>query len=188
MNSSQSLKPFVKVRRADREIKDELWIQAFMRNSSFGFLATSYQGQPFAHVNIFAYDPDDHAIYLHNAEQGRTPHNISIDERVCFTVAEMGRLLPAKSARNFSVEYSSVVIFGTAEIITDPDQLLHGLQLLLIKYFPDYEAGKDYPQLDLSQLEGVIVIKINILEWSAKQKMATDDFPGAFYFHEIVSK
>jgi nitroimidazol reductase NimA-like FMN-containing flavoprotein (pyridoxamine 5'-phosphate oxidase superfamily) len=154
-------------------------------NSPYGVLATSYQGQPFAHVNIFAYDPNDHAIYIHNAEHGRTPHNISIDERVCFTAAEMGRLLPAKSAQNFSVEYSSVVIFGSAEIITELDPLLHGLQLLLNKYFPEHKPGKDYANLDQSQLDGVIIIKINILEWSAKQKIAPNDFPGAFSFQEI---
>ncbi|NJK79079.1 MAG: pyridoxamine 5'-phosphate oxidase family protein, partial [Chloroflexaceae bacterium] len=47
-----------------------------------------------------------------------------------------GRLLPADVALEFSVEYSGVMVFGSATIVQDEAEASHALQLLLDKYFP----------------------------------------------------
>jgi len=177
-----TLKKYSKIRRTDREINDDQRIKFILKNSPYGVVATVYQGQPFAQSNIFAYDSEQHAVYLHNSEHGRTPDNIRTNKRVCFTTSQIGRLLPAKKACNFSVEYASVVIFGTANIIQDPDEKVLGLNHLMNKYFTNFEAGKDYPFIEQEQLKGTAVIRIDILEWSAKCNQAAPDFPGAFHF------
>lgn len=41
------------------------------------------------------------------------------ESRVCFSVYEMGRFLPGRVAADFGVEYTNVVIFGTATIVED---------------------------------------------------------------------
>ncbi|GHO99833.1 hypothetical protein KSF_098810 [Reticulibacter mediterranei] len=66
-------------------------------------------------------------IYMHTARVGRTRADLENEERVCFSVYEMGRLLPAKATFDFSLEYASVVVFGTATRINDQKQAADAL-------------------------------------------------------------
>ena len=177
--------PINKVRRKDREVTDEAWIKGFLSRSPYGVLGTIDSDQPFLNSKLFAYDDVTTSIYLHGASQGRTPSNIRANNRVCFTVSEMGRLLPADEACEFSVEYTSVVVFGHAQILSGQDDMIYGLQLLLDKYFPDHHPGVHYPTLDSKQLSGTAVYRITIDSWSGKQEQAPPDFPGAFIYKQI---
>jgi nitroimidazol reductase NimA-like FMN-containing flavoprotein (pyridoxamine 5'-phosphate oxidase superfamily) len=174
--------PLQHVRRQDREVSDPAWIADFLRRAPHGVLATDSDGQPFMNPNLFAYDPTPHALYLHTSDEGRTFRNVQVNPRVCFTAYEMGRLLPSpeRTGRGFSVEYSSVVVFGRAVILTDPSEMLAGLRLLMEKYFPHLQAGQDYQPLQVDELHGTAVYRIEIESWSAKRKSAPEDFPGAF--------
>ena len=107
-------------------------------------LATEYEGQPFIKPTLFVYDEAENAIYIHGALEGRMRTNLEANPRVSFCVAEMGRLLPADTAMEVGVEYTSVVVFGKVELLTDADQARHGLQLLLDRYFPNLKPGVDY--------------------------------------------
>src|SRR5512147_2046139 len=98
--------PFNTVTRTDRAVTDEEWIKALLRRAPIGILATVADGQPFINSNLFVYDEPNGAIYMHTARVGRTRANVEGDERACFTVTEMGRLLPASEALEFSVEYA----------------------------------------------------------------------------------
>ena len=96
------------IRRSDRAVEDVAWIQNFLQRAPVGVLATASDGQPFINSNLFVYDQAAHAIYLHTARTGRTRTNVEANERVCFHAFEMGRLLPADTALEFSVEYGGV--------------------------------------------------------------------------------
>jgi len=170
------------VRRRDRAVEDEAWIRAMLHRAPWGVLAMSYEGQPYVNSNLFAFDEAAHAIYLHTAREGRTRTNIERDGRVCFSVGEMGRLLPADTALAFSVEYASVVVFGQATQVTDEMEGRHGLQLLLDKYFPHLRPDRDYRPITDSELAQTAVYRIQIEAWSAKKKEAPTDFPGAFLY------
>ena len=148
-------------------------------------MATVYGGQPFVNSNLFVYDETDHAIYLHTARVGRTPENVMQSERVCFSVSEMGRLLPAKEALEFSLEYAGVTIFGSAHIVADMAKAEYGLQLLLDKYAPHLRPGRDYRPIVLEELKRTAVYRIDIEQWSGKKKEAAADFPGAFFFADV---
>ena len=60
------------VRRADRAVTDEAWIVEFMKKAPLGVLAMVSDGQPFINTNMFVYDENKHAIYMHTAVVGRT--------------------------------------------------------------------------------------------------------------------
>jgi nitroimidazol reductase NimA-like FMN-containing flavoprotein (pyridoxamine 5'-phosphate oxidase superfamily) len=177
---------WAKVRRRDREVADEEWIRALLRRAPFGTLATAHDGQPFLNTNTFAYDEDAHAIYVHTARTGRTRANVEGEERVCFGVSEMGRLLPADVALEFSVEYAGVVVFGRAAVVTDADEARRALQRLLDKYFPHLRPGRDYRPTTPEELARTTVYRVRIDRWSGKQKAAPADFPGAFRYGEAA--
>lgn len=174
--------PFNQVRRQDREVTEETWIIEKLHKVPFGALATIYNGQPFINTNIFVYDEEKNVIYLHTAHQGRTRANVELDQKVCFSISEMGRFLPAKTAKNMSVEYSGVVIFGTVKIIDEELEARYGLNLLLKKYFSHLTVGKDYQDITTQELEQTTVYRIDIESWSGKKKQEAADFPGAFFY------
>jgi nitroimidazol reductase NimA-like FMN-containing flavoprotein (pyridoxamine 5'-phosphate oxidase superfamily) len=93
----------------------------------------------------------------------------------------MGRLLPAETALEFSVEYAGVTAFGRATII-EGDEARHALQLLLDKYAPHLRPGRDYRAITDDELRRTGVFRIDIEEWSAKKKEVDASFPGAFEY------
>jgi nitroimidazol reductase NimA-like FMN-containing flavoprotein (pyridoxamine 5'-phosphate oxidase superfamily) len=172
------------VRRRDRAVDDDAWIRDMLRRSPFGNLATVAGGQPLVNTNIFAYVEADHAIYLHTARTGRTRCNVEGEERVCFAVSEMGRLLPAATALEMSVEYAGVVVFGKASVVSDEAEARRGLDALLAKYFPHLRPGKDYRAIQPEELARTSVYRVAIEQWSGKRKSVAADFPGAFLYGE----
>ncbi len=179
-------KPITHVRRQDRAVTDEAWIRAFLHRAAVGTLATVYEGQPFLNTNLFVYDEAAHAIYMHTARIGRTRSNVEVGGPICFTISEMGRLLPAKEALEFSVEYCGVTVFGTAVLLDDPVEAERGLQLLLDKYAPHLKPGQDYRPIMPEELKRTAVYRINIESWSGKQKKVAEDFPGAYFYQDLT--
>lgn len=175
--------PRTHMRRSDRAVNDETWMKALLQRAPIGILATVHDGQPFQNSNLFVYDEALHVIYMHTARLGRTRANIEIEERICFSVYEMGRLLPAKTALEFSVEYASVVIFGTATRISNEKQATDALHQLLQKYAPHLQRGQDYRGVVPEELARTSVYRITIEEWSGKKKEVAADFPGAYIYN-----
>jgi hypothetical protein len=173
--------PVTAVRRSDRAVNDDAWIRAFLARAAIGTMATVHDGQPFLNTNLFVYDETRHCIYTHTARLGRTRSNVDAHERVCFTIMEMGRLLPADEALEFSVEYAGVVVFGTALIIDDEAEATVALQMLLDKYAPHLIAGQDYRPPVPEELKRTAVFRMDISEWSGKKK-EIDGFTGAYWY------
>lgn len=179
------------VRRRDRAVTDEAWIRAFLHTAPYGALATAHEGQPFINSNLFVYDEPAHVLYLHTARVGRTQGNVQAAAGpegipVCFAVFRMGRLLPADTALEFSVEYAGVHVFGRARVLgpDEHDEARRALQLLLDKYAPHLHPGRDYRAVTDDELARTAVFRIDITAWSGKEKRADPDFPGAFTYAE----
>jgi nitroimidazol reductase NimA-like FMN-containing flavoprotein (pyridoxamine 5'-phosphate oxidase superfamily) len=174
--------PRAAVRRRDRAVEDHAWIAALLHRAAIGMLATQHDGQPFINSNLFVFDEPARVIYMHTAQVGRTRANIEQEEQVCFSVTEMGRLLPADEALEFSVEYAGAVVFGRAAVVIDHAEARHGLQLLLDKYFAHLRPGEHYRPITDEELARTCVYRIAIDEWSGKRKEVAADFPGAFMY------
>jgi uncharacterized protein len=182
MPKDYATQPLTAMRRSDRAVEDEGWIKDFLRRTAVGTLATEHDGQPFINSNLFVYHEARHCIYMHTANVGRTRANLEQNPRVCFSVMEMGRLLPADVALEFSVEYSSVMVFGQATIITDEAEALDALQQLLDKYAPHLQPGQDYRPPVVEELKRTAVYRIQIDAWTGKRKAVAADFPGAYWY------
>jgi nitroimidazol reductase NimA-like FMN-containing flavoprotein (pyridoxamine 5'-phosphate oxidase superfamily) len=173
-----------KITRQDRAVQDQVWIEDVLCQTPMGTLATAISDQAYQSTLLFVYDPVRHAIYLHTARRGRVWENLQTNRHVCFTAAEMGRLLPADTALNFSVEYRSVVVFGQAFLVEDSTEAERALQILLDKYFPHLHPGQDYRPITQGELEATAVFRLDIEEWSGKKKSVAEDFPGAFFYRK----
>jgi nitroimidazol reductase NimA-like FMN-containing flavoprotein (pyridoxamine 5'-phosphate oxidase superfamily) len=152
---------------SDREIV------ALLHRGQVGFMSTSVGDQPYIHPTLFWFDEANRRIYFHSAKEGRTRSNIEQNHQVCFSTAEMGRLLAANTACEFSTEYASVIAFGDAKVVQSDEEKRFGLQGLLNKYFPDLHPGEDYHPITADELDQTAVYAIEIDAWSGKQKVKT---------------
>jgi uncharacterized protein len=105
---------------------------------------------------------------------------------LALTVFEMGRLLPADEAAEFSVEFASVVVSGRGVVVEDPHEAMHGLRLLMEKYAPHLQAGDDYRAMAPEEVARASVLRVDIEAWSGKEKTEAEDFPGAYRFGEVT--
>ena len=169
------------VRRTDRAVADEAWMRQFLKTAA-ATLATVHEGQPFVNTNLFVYDEQTHSIVIHTARVGRTRANIEVDDRACFSIMEMGRILPAAEALEFSVEYAGLTVFGRLRVVDEESEAQRLLQLLLDKYAPHLRAGRDYRPPVPEELRRTTVMRLAIEDWSAKKKAVAADFAGAFFY------
>lgn len=174
--------PVNKIRRKDRAVEEDQWIKSLLEKAPFGTFAMVSNGMPIVNSNIFYYDKAVNAIYFHTAGEGRTRSSIEKDAAICFSISEMGRLLPAERALNFSVEYKGVAAFGRVMIVESPSEAKELLQKICDKYFPHLQPDKDYATPSPEELKRTTVYKMTIDHWSGKQKLVEDDFPGAFFY------
>jgi nitroimidazol reductase NimA-like FMN-containing flavoprotein (pyridoxamine 5'-phosphate oxidase superfamily) len=81
----------------------------------------------------------------------------------------MGKLLPSNVALEFSLQYRSVVVFGTVRLLTEPAEARRALYGLIQKYFPKMQAGREYREITDKELKRTSVYAIQIEEWSGKE-------------------
>ena len=169
--SPRSEDPRSHIRRTDRAIADENRIAELLHMAQVGFIATIQDDQPYLNSNLFWFDEAKNCIYFHTANTGRTRANIEGNPNVCFGIAEIGDLIPADIALEFSVEYAGVIAFGHGRIVDDADEAEYGLYGLIKKYFPELQPGEDYRMITADELARTSVFAIDIETWSGKQKM-----------------
>ena len=152
--------------------RDDDWIRAFLKVSKIGHIATSSDGQPFINPTTFWYDEENHQIVFHSNVAGRVRSNIEINPKVSLEASELGKLLPANVALEFSLQFRSVVVFGNARLVTDPVEARRLLYGLIGKYFPKMTAGKEYREITDKELRATSIYAIQIESWSGKENWA----------------
>jgi len=148
---------------------DDEWIRAFIKEAKVGHVATSVDGQPFLTPTIFWYDEENHQVIFHSNLAGRIRSNIETNPKVSMEASELGRLLPSNVALEFSLQFRSVVIFGTARIIKNPVEAQRMLYGLLGKYFPAMTAGREYREITEKELRATSIYAIKVEAWSGKE-------------------
>lgn len=149
--------------------KDDAWIREFINTVKVGRIATSVDGQPFINTSTFWYDEAGHQIVFHSNLAGRIRSNIEYNSKVSFEASVLGQLLPSNVALEFSLQYRSVVAFGTARVVTDPEEMRRLLYGLIHKYFPELKPGQEYREITDKELRATSVYAIQIEEWSGKE-------------------
>ena len=149
--------------------RDDGWIRAFLREAQIGHIASSYDGQPFINPTTFWYDENNHQIVFHSNVAGRVRSNIESNPKVSLEASILGKLLPSNVALEFSLQYRSVLVFGNASIVNDPDEARRLLYGLIGKYFPKMTAGKEYREITDKELRATSVYAIDIETWSGKE-------------------
>jgi nitroimidazol reductase NimA-like FMN-containing flavoprotein (pyridoxamine 5'-phosphate oxidase superfamily) len=161
---------------------NESQIAAFLARAAVGQIATAWDGQPFINTTTFWHDAANRRIVFHSNIVGRVRANAEHNGRVCFSASEFGRLLPSNIALEFSIQYESVVIFGTATVLTDAEAQRAALYGLIGKYFPAMRPGTEFRPITDQELKRTSVYAIAIEHWSGKRNwveraVQSDEWP-----------
>ena len=155
------------MRRRDRELRNKETILAILEQSEVGRMATvNRKGFPVIKPVNFIYW--DGKIYLHSSTKGEKIDDIRRGSPVCFEVDEpIAYVAVVEPACRSTYYYRSVVVKGSAAIVTKVDRKLEILERLMEKYQP--EGG--YQAVTEEILNRTAVIEISIREMTGKEHM-----------------
>ncbi len=120
--------------------------------------------QPF--VIPTAYGRVDSQLYIHGASASRMLKTLLTGIEVCVTVTLLDGLVLARSAYHHSMNYRSVVLFGTARAVTDPLEKNSALRAFTEHVMPGRWDQVRSPNTE--ELAATCVLSLPIAEASAK--------------------
>jgi len=129
-----------------------------------GRLATCNRDKPYVVPICFLHVGDK--IYFHSAPQGKKIENMKANPHVCFQ-ADDYRLVPKPRPCEFTMHYRSVVIFGKARLLIDPEEKMKVLKAMMDKYDTIHSAEP----IDEAMVERVTVGEIIIEEMDGKKNV-----------------
>jgi len=129
--------------------------------ASVGFVV---DGQPF--VIPMLYGRADRSLFLHGAAASRIMTHLGKGVPVCATVTLVDGLVLARSAFHHSMNYRSVVAFGTATLVDDPRAKLAALRCISDHLLDGRWAEVRGP--NKRELAETAVLEMRIAEASAK--------------------
>ena len=146
----------------DREVINELLDTALVCHVGFAIAGQPYV-IPTLQVRI------DDRLYIHGSAASRMLGNAAANTPLAVTVTHIDGLVMARSAFHHSVNYRSVVILGTATLVTD-----HAEKLAVMKGLIDHVAPGRWDQIrqpNEKELDATSVLSIPIEEASAKVRV-----------------
>ena len=105
-------------------------------------------------------------LYIHGSGASRMLKVITNQNNICVTISLIDGIVLARSAFHHSMNYRSVVIFGSGRKIDDPEEKLNALKAVSEHLIP--ERWDDVRQPNQKELDATTVIAISLEEASAK--------------------
>jgi nitroimidazol reductase NimA-like FMN-containing flavoprotein (pyridoxamine 5'-phosphate oxidase superfamily) len=156
-----------KVRRyPDRGSYEQPEIYRVLDAAVLCHVAYAIDGQPYCTPTSFWREGD--RLFWHGSSASRMLRNQAKGIPACLTVCHIDGIVLARSAFHHSINYRSVMAFGTAEMIEDPAEKTRALRAFVNRYFPGrYDAIK---QPNPQEVKGTTIITMRIEEASAKTR------------------
>jgi nitroimidazol reductase NimA-like FMN-containing flavoprotein (pyridoxamine 5'-phosphate oxidase superfamily) len=129
-------------------------------------LGFTIDNQPF--VIPTAYGRVEDQLYIHGSPASRMLRSLLTGIEVCLTVTLLDGLVMARSAFHHSMNYRSVVIFGTASVVQNAEQKLEALRAFTEHVVPG--RWSEVRQPSRQELQGTLVLSLPLAEASAKMR------------------
>jgi uncharacterized protein len=165
LEPSQAITQRNKIKRyPQRGNYDSSVIHAILDEGLICHVGFVVDGQPF--VIPTAYGRIEDKIYIHGSPMSRMLRSLQQGIEVCITVTLLDGLVLARSAFHHSMNYRSVVIFGTATAIDSPAEKMTALKAFTNHVLPD-RWSEVRPATD-KEVAGTLVLALSLSEASAK--------------------
>jgi nitroimidazol reductase NimA-like FMN-containing flavoprotein (pyridoxamine 5'-phosphate oxidase superfamily) len=121
-------------------------------------------GQPYCTPTFFWREGT--RLYWHGSSASRMLRSQSPGARVCLTVAHLDSLVLARCGFNHSADYRAVMAFGTAYLVSDPEEKQRAVTAMVDRFFPARTAG--LRQSTSQEIKATSFLAMEIEEASAK--------------------
>ena len=155
------------VREPHRAVYDRATVNQILDEAFVCHIGFVVEGQPY--VIPTSYGRDGETLYIHGSVASRLLRNLGRGIPLCVTVTLLDGLVLARSVFNHSMNYRSVVILGTAQLVDDPHEKLAALRALSEHILP--HRWDDARQPNEKELKQTSVLRIPIDEFSAKVRI-----------------
>lgn len=151
------------MRRKDREVTDESRIDGIIDRCHCCRLGFCDNGEVYIVPLNFGYVKCDgkRYFYFHSAKEGRKilllPCTVGIELDCGY------ELRPGESPCDCAAAFSSIIGTGSAEIVTDPQEKILGLQSLM-----KHAAGRENCEFRQEMLNAVCVFRVEVTKLSCK--------------------
>ena len=142
------------MRRTDKEISDESVIKSIIEKAKVCRLGMIDGNRPYIVPLCFGYQ--DNVLYFHGALKGRKIDLLRKNSNVCFEFDLISEPLEAEDACDWGMRYQSVIGFGKAFFIENPDEKRRALGIIMAQY-----SDRQY-QFPDNMLQATAVIKVAI--------------------------
>lgn len=105
-------------------------------------------------------------LYIHGSPASRMLRSLNQGIEVCVTVTLLDGLVLARSAFHHSMNYRSVVIFGTATLINNTEEKMEALRAFTEHIIP--KRWQEIRQPSKQELQGTMILSLPLTEASAK--------------------
>ena len=154
----------------DRETVYAILDEGFVCHVGF-----AVNGSPY--VIPTGYGRDGDVLYIHGSAASRMLRTLEQGVQVCVTVTLIDGLVLARSAFHHSMNYRSVVVFGTASVVLEDEEKLKALRAFSEQVIPG--RWNEVREPDQNELKATLVLKLPLTEASAKVRTGPplDDEP-----------
>ena len=144
------------MRRKEKEIKDKKEIEAIIKTAIICRLGLSSDDLPYIIPLNFGYKNKE--LHFHCAKAGKKIDIIKKNNNVCFEIEVDTELIKGEHACiGWKMHYSSVIGFGKASIIDDPEEKKKSLDIIMNHYTGNSKF--DYTEKNIKSV-GIIKVVI----------------------------
>ena len=155
----------------DRAVYDRAAIDEILDAALVCHLGFEREGQPYVIPTLHARIGD--LLYVHGSSASRTVRALGEGIPACATVTLLDGIVLARSVFEHSLNYRSVVVLGTATVVTDPEEKYAVLEAFTEKLLPGRFADARPPTR--KELKATGVLSLPLTEASAKVRTGGPD-------------
>ena len=147
--------------RAEREIEDRAEIADLLARAQV--IRIAFCADKWPYIVPLNFGLAGNSIYAHTAPEGKKLGMLAENDRICFEVDLDVKIVRAEKACDFGCHFQSVIGFGRAFLLSDPEEKIVGLNAIMMHY-----TGKQYefpPEL----VEKTAVIRVDIDSMTGKK-------------------
>jgi nitroimidazol reductase NimA-like FMN-containing flavoprotein (pyridoxamine 5'-phosphate oxidase superfamily) len=152
------------MRRKEKEIIDTKTLEEILNQARVLRLGLIDGERPYIVPVCFGFSGD--TLYVHGALKGRKMDLIQDRPEVCFEVETGVEVLASDAPCNWSVRFRSIIGYGLARVLDDPDEKAAALGIIMARYAPDRAEPWIFPE---NAIRGTAVVRIDITSMTGKQ-------------------
>ncbi|MEM6495089.1 MAG: pyridoxamine 5'-phosphate oxidase family protein [Pseudomonadota bacterium] len=153
-------------RRPDRGSYDRQDVYEILDAAVVCHIGYTVEGQPYATPTLFWREGDD--LYWHGSRHGKMISTLTKGQRVCVTVTHLDAFNLGRSGKGSSVQYRSVMAFGTTMAVDGRDEKKRQMGNLINRKFPG--RTRRLRPIHNEEIDQILMIRMPIEEAAAKVK------------------